>query len=219
MKTLIICISFIFGWMNVSHSQNSSYEKPDYEQIKTEIQDSSSVFYYPQLLKRFEVADTYLTDEEFRYLYYGYLFQKEYKPYLVLPEEKELNTYLGSSELKEEDYDKIISLLASALSKSPFDLRKMNFLAYIYHLKNDNIMEIRTAYKFDGIMRTILSSGDGKTCETGYHVISVSNEYAVLDFLKAEIRRQYFKNGCDNFKVKNEDDIYFDVRQFFGKGF
>jgi hypothetical protein len=194
-------------------------QKPDYERIKTEVQDSSSVFYYPKLLVRYELADPSLTTEDFRYLYYGFVFQEDYKPYWTSQEEQELLPYYQSKKLKEEDYDKIIQLATRAIDKFPFDLRQMNFLAYIYHLKGNDLMAGQISYKLNGIIQAILSSGDGKKCETGYHVITVSHEYVILNIFEATVVSQALKNGCDYFKLRGKKNIYFDISQFFGKGF
>jgi hypothetical protein len=219
MKQIVVCAFLILGVINSSYSQNVKYQKPDYDQIKEVIQDSSSSFYYPQLMERFELADTTLTDEDYYHLYYGYLFQEDYKPYMISTEEKELIPYYQSKNLKEKDYNKIIKLATSAISKFPFDLRQMNFLAFVYHLKGDETMAMQTANKFNNIVRVILSSGDGKTCKTGYHVISVSHEYVILNTFEAVPQEQFLEDGCDFFKLKNKKGIYFDIRQFFGKGF
>ncbi len=48
-------------------------EKPDLEKIKTESTDPDSRYYYPRLLKMFMSNDTEMTDDDYRYLYFGTL--------------------------------------------------------------------------------------------------------------------------------------------------
>ena len=52
---------------------------PDNDKIFAQINDSSSPFYYPNLMMRYQAGDT-LTDEEYHYLYYGFAYQSAYRP-------------------------------------------------------------------------------------------------------------------------------------------
>ncbi|MDE7125005.1 MAG: DUF4919 domain-containing protein, partial [Muribaculaceae bacterium] len=55
--------------------------RPDLETIKSETTDPTSSRYYPKLMQSYLSNDTTLTAEDFRFLYYGYLFQEDYEPY------------------------------------------------------------------------------------------------------------------------------------------
>ena len=44
---------------------------PNYKQIKRTVESKSSEFYYPELLRRFQAADTTMTAEQLYYFYYG----------------------------------------------------------------------------------------------------------------------------------------------------
>lgn len=69
-----------------------------------------------------------------------------------------------------------------------------------------------------GLLRSIVKSGDGKTCRTGWKVNQVEEEYFVInyalnmDFVSQSI---YNQDGvCDLMVVKNEtitDTVYFDI--------
>lgn len=54
---------------------------PDYQQIKKDINKKDSEFYYPELLRRFQEADTTLSFEQLRHFYYGTATRPEYNPY------------------------------------------------------------------------------------------------------------------------------------------
>ncbi|WP_177764769.1 DUF4919 domain-containing protein [Flavobacterium sp. I3-2] len=70
-----------------------------------------------------------------------------------------------------------------------------------------------------GLKDSILKSGDGKTCKTGYYVVQGSEIFAVLAFLKADIISkdiEFTKEGivCNKVKVKmngEKQKIYFDT--------
>jgi hypothetical protein len=220
MKYILTLSFLLIVYCNV-HSQQLRYQKPDYDLINKEIQDSSSKFYYPKLMSRLVVFDTTLSEAEYRYLYYGYIFQKEYQPYWTSPDEENLTKFYRSDKIKEKDYDLIIKLASHSVKEFPFDLRQMNFLGYVYHLKGDEEMAKKVAYRFHGIFGAILSTGDGETCETGYHVISVSHEYVMLNYFHSQMKQQALEGDCDYLELvkdeRNIDGIYFNIKQLFEK--
>lgn len=56
-------------------------EAPDLTKIKEATLDPASKFYYPKLQKLYQTNDTVMTPEEFRYLYFGSMYQEDYNPY------------------------------------------------------------------------------------------------------------------------------------------
>jgi hypothetical protein len=204
-----------------ANSQEFSFKKPDYDLINKEIQDSLSSYYYTKLMSRLAQFDTTLNIEEYRHLYYGYIFQKEYKPYWTSPDEEKLVNFYRSEKIKEKDYDEIIKLATHSINEFPFDLRQLNFLGYIYHLKGNEEMAKKVSYRFQGTFSAIMSSGDGKTCETGYHVISVSHEYVFLNMFQFEMYQQSTTGDCDYLELlkddRNIEGIYFNIEKLFAK--
>jgi hypothetical protein len=220
MRQILTLTFLLIIFCNVN-SQQLTYQKPDYDLIKKEIQDSSSIFYYPKLISRLAQFDTTLNIEDYRHLYYGYLFQNEYKPYWNSPDEEKLVKFYRSEKIEEKDYDEIIKLASHSIEEFPFDLRQMNFLGYIYHLKGDDEMAKKVSYRFQGSFGAIMSSGDGKTCESGYHVISVSHEYVMLSMFQFQMKQQSFTGDCDYLELvkdeRNIDGIYFNIEKLFAK--
>ena len=220
MRKILIFILLMILLPNVN-SQQLTYQKPDYDLIKKEIQDSSSNFYYPKLLSRLVLFDTTLNVEDYRHLYYGYIFQKDYRPYWTSPDEEKLVKFYKSEKIKERDSDEIIKLASHSISEFPFDLRQMNFMGYIYHLKGDEEMAKKVSLRFHGSFGAIMSSGDGKTCESGYHVISVSHEYVFLNMFQFRMSSQALTGDCDYLSLekdeRNIDGIYFNIKKLFDK--
>lgn len=56
-------------------------EAPDLEKIRAATLDPASPFYYPRLQKLYETNDTVMTPEQFRYFYFGSMYQEDYNPY------------------------------------------------------------------------------------------------------------------------------------------
>jgi hypothetical protein len=219
MKQILAFVFLMITFLNVN-SQFLLYEKPDYTVIKKEIEDSSSVFYYPKLMSRLVVYDTTLTNADYRHLYFGYIFQKEYQPYWRSPDEEELLKYYKRENIGEKDYDEIIKLATHSINELPFDLRQMNYLAYIYHLKGNEEMSKKVASRFQGSFGAILSSGDGKTCESAFHVISISHEYVFLNLYHFSMNSQELTSDYCDYLILEKDPrnikgVYFDVKKLF----
>lgn len=79
----------------------------------------------------------------------------------------------------------------------------------------------------DGIINSILGSGDGRSTATAWQVIHLGEEYLVLAYLEYERVDQALIVGTDGrpydrFTVKDaegkERTVFFDVSAFFGKG-
>lgn len=198
-------------------AQENSFSIPDYKSIEKEIKDKKSVFFYPNLMERLTKNDTLLTPDEFRHLYFGYVFQPKYNAFWRSPDEKKLREFYGKDKLETSDYDEIIKLAEHSLSEFPFDLSQLNYLAYIYHLKGDENAAKVTSFKFHSIINAIFSSGDGKTCESGFHVLLVDHEYVLLKLFDVESESQALVGNCDYLSFEKGkykvNGIYFNIEK------
>ncbi|MEN2413520.1 DUF4919 domain-containing protein [Flavobacterium mesophilum] len=215
LKQILLILLFSFGFN--SYAQGLEFKAPDYNQIEKEIKDKKSAFYYPNLMERLTKNDTLMTQDDFRYLYFGYVFQPKYNAFWRSPDEKKLREYYSKEKLETADYDEIIKLANHTLADFPFDLQQLNYLAYIYHLKGDDESAKITSYKFHNIMNAILSSGDGKKCETGFHVLLVDHEYVMLHLFELESKGQSLIGNCDYLSFEkgkyNVDGVYFNIEK------
>ena len=202
-------------------SQQVNFQKPDYDSINKKIQDSSSVFYYPKLMSRLENYDTTLTNEEYRYLYYGYVHQKEYSPYWSFSEATNLNEYYQKESLAPADTNEIIKLCNQAIKECPFDLKELSMLTILYHQMGKEDMAYKLGYRFNGIIDAILSTGDGRDCETAFYVISTTHEYSLLNLFEFKSTGQALDGQCDLIKIqkdqRNVESMYFNVNILFVK--
>ena len=214
-KIVFSIISLIFTASLFAQTNSNLYEVPDYNGIKEVISDSNTEFYYPKLMEMMKQHDPTLTIAEYRFLYYGYMFQPEYNIYFRSSKESELTKYYQSRRIPKKNYDNIIEIINQILEEDPFYIRGLNFLAYILHLKGDEEEAAKIALQFRGIIDVILSSGDGQSPETGYHVISTAHEYVVMNSLQLlnGIRetRWINHNACDCFKLNRANQICFVV--------
>ena len=75
----LLFISFLLP-LAVAAQKKLKVEKPDLEQIRRATLDPASKFYYPKL-QMYEVNDTVMTPEQYRYYYFGSMYQEDYNPY------------------------------------------------------------------------------------------------------------------------------------------
>lgn len=157
---------------------------PSYEHLGKIISDPSSRFYYPTLLKRFEEADTTLTIEDIHCLYYGYVLQKDYDPYIHLDEEDQARDILNPERITIKEAQKALKLLDRAVKKAPMHLR-----LYMYrHYANAKVYGIDSkqaaddAFRYVALISAIAASGDGSDFATAFHVAIVSHSYNFMSY-------------------------------------
>ncbi|WP_114819399.1 DUF4919 domain-containing protein [Chryseobacterium sp. KLBC 52] len=212
---------FFLALLTFLHGQKMEFKAPDYVEIQKNIENKNSEFYYPKLLKRLKQNDTLLTSNQYRHLYFGYTFQKDYQPYKMGKKSEEVAKYYRGEGISQKDLSKGIQLFLGALDENPLDLRAMNYLAYLYHLNDDDATAEKIAGNFHGLLNAILTSGDGLTCETGFHVIAVTDEYVLLNRFQMETKSQSLKGKCDYQEFEKDKykvpGFYFDISRFYGR--
>lgn len=157
-------------------------DAPNYEQIRQQINDISSPYYYPSLMMRFVQCDTLLTIDDYRMLYYGFPLREDYIPY------QEDNQALLDSrrcllrpDCTSDSCAKVIRVAQRALANNPFDLTALTLIPLCYQLMDSTDAYHLWDIKLHGILDAIYSSGDGETPQTAYHVIDIEHEYEILN--------------------------------------
>lgn len=202
---------------------SAQFMAPDYRAIEKAIHDTQSAYYYKPLLQRYLNNDTLLTKDEYSYLFYGSLFID--KPGIeednsgVAREERD--QILAKKKRDAIDNRNIISLTQQVMQPDLFDMKELYIMATAYLELKDSTMYNLYIRKLKRLVGAILATGDGKTDETGYHVVEVSHEDFMLKVLEYELlSRKLTKHPCDYVMVKpNKDNatgVYFDVSRIFG---
>ena len=194
---------------------------PDYEHLGRLISDPSSVFYYPSLLKRFAEADTSLTIEDIHCLYFGYVLQDNYDPYLHLDEEDKAREILNQDDVSPKDAQKAIKLLDKAVEKAPMHLRLYMYRHYantvLYGEDSKPVHD--DAFRYVALISAIAASGNGTDFATAFHVAVVSHSYNLMNYFGLKPQGQSLQiNEGHSFDVfpldENEydlEDLYVDV--------
>ncbi|WP_312078424.1 DUF4919 domain-containing protein [Chryseobacterium sp.] len=131
--------------------------------------DKKSEFYYPNLLKRLKANDTLMTHNQYMHLYYGYVFQPDFHPYKESDRVEEMKKYYRG-DYKESEIVAGIKFFKEELEITPLDLKAMRQLAVMYSKNNDMPTAKKINKNYLAFVDTILTTGDGLKCETGFYV-------------------------------------------------
>jgi hypothetical protein len=207
----------------LAEAQKVQTSLPNFNQIKHEIEDKASDCYYPSIFQRFNANDTTLTNDQYRCLYYGYTFQKEYRPYLRLPQDSLLASYAKKVNKTHADCDSIIRFATQSLAIFPLDIYKINQLSYAYHLIGRNDLARIYGHKAARLAATIFSTGNGRTQPTAWYVISVSDEYEIIYLLGLfPVDQRFVYSDCDYVSVAKNNmyvkGFYFNVKRLLDVG-
>ena len=199
-------------------SWEDNFEKPDYDRIKLNIENKKSNFYYAKLWDRYQQGDSTMTIEEKRHLYYGYVFNKNYSPYLSAHDANKVNAILNKEKPTEKEWKELVSLLNISLSVEPFHCRFLYYQSVAYNALNKSVEADKNMIKIWSIIDALSSTGYGLTKETAMHVIAVSSEYDYLFFNDLSMRTQSLVNGGYDVLYLNPNDdgieeMWFDVNQ------
>lgn len=161
-----------------------SWGKPPVEDdILLKTLDSNSPYFYTSLMIRYKAGDKTLTDEDYHYLYYGYAYQDTYKPLETNPDLDKflmLASALDPESPDEESLHNIILFGEKTMMRDPFNPKVLNMMAFAY----EKLGELATAEGYsrhmNGIIRAIISSGDGLTQKTPRHILMFDHAQDVM---------------------------------------
>jgi hypothetical protein len=110
--------------------------------------------------------------------------------------------------VKAADRERVRDAAIKLLSADYVDMYGHKFLRQACKLMNDGTCAEQSHFVEFGLLRSITEHGDGKTCETGWEVVLVSEEYFMLAMLDARPVRQSLQMGppsCDRQDVLDEN--------------
>jgi len=128
------------------------------------------------------------------------------------------------SAIKNRNYQEVIRLTKAMLSIDYTSMFAHKFLQQTYKILGDSIDRVKYHDIEFGLIYSIIRSGDGKTCETGWHVTQIEEEYFIINFvLDADFREQSISNSdhnmCDKMVVKTDkgetETYYFEANKVF----
>ncbi|WP_152973257.1 DUF4919 domain-containing protein [Lacinutrix mariniflava] len=123
-------------------------------------------------------------------------------------------------QMSESKYDSIISTTKKMLSIDYTSMTAHKILRQTYKIVGDSINAEKYKTIQFGLLTSIVNNGDGKSCENGWSVIQISEEYFILNMLGVELKTQSIDGGiCDRMEVVDENRetkvYYFEISNVF----
>ena len=122
-------------------------------------------------------------------------------------------------------YDQALKMVNSILSDNFVNIRAHLYGGYIYKQLNDTDQSDFHYWCYEGLINSILYSGDGKTPKTAFIVITTKEEYEILYYYRLSFSQQSLINADghsfdilqakDN-TINEEYEIYFNIDIPFG---
>jgi hypothetical protein len=183
----------------------------DLDEIKKQTLDKNGEYYYQPLLERFKKCDSTLTPIEYQYIYYGYALTDAYNPYGSSDDVDKMREAMSK-----ESYNKALEYGLKAFKENPVDAGLILRLLICYDKLEDFISEKKIARIYFALLHVIYDSGDGKSENTAYVVIEVSDEYVIMNDLELDLKMQALVGDCDRMTMvqpndKKIDKLYFNI--------
>ena len=159
---------------------------PVEQDIIDRITDQRSPYYYLKLMMRYTNGALDLTDEDYHYLYYGFAYQDAYKPLETNPDKEEMLSLMQGMDpdkVERERLEQLLSRANAARMRDPFSPQILNVLTFVHQMLGNDAEAQRWAKHLNGVMRTIVSSGDGLTIKSPRHILMFDH---ALDVMAAE---------------------------------
>lgn len=185
--------SFLFTWLILLNTVFAQHiGSVNFTEVKDKTTDSTSQFFYPNLAKRLYQRDTTLTHEEYYFLYYGSVFRNTYHPYGSSNAKKDFNETYDKG-----NFESCLEKGQFVLKENPVDIEVTLKMIISYLAIGDTSTAKIYGHAYFGFLDVIYSSGDGKTPETAFVVISVDDEYRIVGDLGLQVKQQLLILDCD----------------------
>lgn len=182
MKQLLLSL-FLTILPVVSMAQDDTLRVPDEDDILHQTLSASSPYYYTNLMLKYRSVGEVMTAEEYFYLYYGYLYQEAYRPFVDNRSLDEMLLIVSGIDIELPEITQLEALIergVEAMEIDPFNPKVLNMLAYAYGSLGDAERERQYFNHLNGVLRTIESSGTGLKESSPWHILMFSHAYDLL---------------------------------------
>lgn len=197
---------------------------PDNEEILAEIIDGESSHYYPHLMERYMAGDTTLTLDDYYYLYYGFVYDDNYRPLEPDPGEHDVLAILATTEYPDSlQLVQIVEAGNRIMVRDPFSPSNLNFLTFAYGKLGDRVNERINYDRMNKVMATIAASGLGTKESSPWHVLTFQHAADFTAWRGGEIIRRQVRSRSVEYvqlRVKDEDGnkgYFFDFSRVYMK--
>ena len=169
--------------IHVSLSAQDRVIVPTEEEILSNTLDTTSPYYYTNLMLKYRMGEEQLSAEEYYYLYYGYYYSEEYRPFVenkAFDAMVEVLAGLDPTQPTIGQLEILVERGAEALEVDPFSPKVLNIMAYAYGALEDKEREVLYFNHLNGILGAIERSGTGLKEESPWHILMFSHAYDLL---------------------------------------
>jgi hypothetical protein len=200
---------FLFFFLLISVFGFSQKSRIDLDQIKKEITDKESDYFYEKMVFKFQALPKSIDSLEAQHLYYGRLFLDK----TVSTSDENFKKIL--KDLNKQKYEETAEKTKNLLSKDPTNLDLLMIMLQCYDRQKD-LKNFSYYYgQFQLLTRAIFDSGDGKNEESAYLVNSVGDEYILLNIIRfpmgAKRSSQPTEGGMFDIWENNDTKTYIKV--------
>lgn len=174
---------------------------------------------YSNFVKQLEAGKTNINYTEFRE---SFIESEQFKVATKAKTEFDNLKKEMYAQMNKSNYPEIIRITKAMLTIDYTSMIAHKILRQTYKIIGDTLNATKYKSIQFGLLYSITNSGNGKTCETAWRVIQVSEEYFMLQMLGAELKSQSIDNSnglCDKMIVKTEDGeektYYFETSKVF----
>jgi hypothetical protein len=176
---------------------------------------------YSQSVKKLEAGKTKIDYAEFRE---SFLESEQFKT--AKSERSDLSSLRKAMHglMNKSKHAEVIDVAKKILSVDYTDMEAHKILRQAYKILGDTANSTRHHEIEFGLLNSIIKKGDGKTCQTAWPVIQITEEYFILEMLDAKLLQQSLDNNgglCDKMEVQidgRNKTYFFEVSKVF-KGY
>lgn len=185
MKKLILLLlsSLLITSSLMAQEATQEPRVPEEEDILRQTLSTSSPYYYTNLMMKYRLGTEEMSDMEYYYLYYGYVYQESYRPFATnkaLDDMFNVMSGLNPSQPTVGQLEALIEYGVASMELDPFNPKVLNIMAYAYGALGDSQREKQYYNHLNGILRAIESSGTGLKEESPWHILMFSHAYDVV---------------------------------------
>ena len=166
-----------------SMAQDDGKRVPDEDDILHQTLSASSPYYYTNLMLKYRNVGEVMSAEEYFYLYYGYLYQDAYRPFVENRVLDEMLLIMSGIDIERPMVSQLEALIergVEAMELDPFNPKVLNMLAFAYGALGDTGREEQYFNHLNGVLSTIESSGTGLKESSPWHILMFSHAYDLL---------------------------------------
>ena len=179
-------------------------------EIKKVITDSTSLYFYPLLLDKVKNNPESIDVMDCYYLYYGQIFQSNYKPlsFIANPERGDFDKASVNGRCK-----KVIQLGETILERNPVELTVLLHISVCIDKQIKYTDKDYFSQRFRNLLSAIFMTGNGTSKEKAIKIVNMEDDYilkGIVGFLGGEESLMFDQNRAYSVWSKGNNKLYFE---------